>query len=350
MIYKEQCVTTSDLELRDKVILNIKNAFKNCSDREYPQVLTGEIMISPFGSCQNGLWNVDQSDIDVTLVLEDKLTFNQHHLLKMCAKIIKHVAKQGTLMFVPATRIPILKFTEKETGLEVDFNINNVLAIQNSDLIYTYCQIDQRFHIMTMFIKHWAKQVDIIGAAYGYLSSYALTLMVIAFLQSRSPPVLPCLQQKKQRNRQLKKTVFYPIPIDLLESKRRRTGNSNKAKDPIKQVYCLTETDTFYEDDFKVIDEVYLPKEGSRNTKSVAELVYEFFYFYVYEFDCNKRVIDVKNGGGFSPKCSRDRYPFSIVDPFEPTRNPGCSVYINSEAHRQIMHEMKQALNRFRLN
>jgi hypothetical protein len=36
MIYKEQCVTTSDLELRDKVILNIKNAFKKCSDREYP--------------------------------------------------------------------------------------------------------------------------------------------------------------------------------------------------------------------------------------------------------------------------------------------------------------------------
>lgn len=36
MIYKEQCVTSSDLTLRDKVINNIKNAFKNCSDREYP--------------------------------------------------------------------------------------------------------------------------------------------------------------------------------------------------------------------------------------------------------------------------------------------------------------------------
>jgi len=54
-------------------------------------------------------------------------------------------------------RIPILKFTEKETDLEVDFNVNNILGIHNSDLIYSYCQIDHRFHIMCMFIKHWAK-------------------------------------------------------------------------------------------------------------------------------------------------------------------------------------------------
>jgi hypothetical protein len=28
-----------------------------------------------------------------------------------------------------------------------------------------------------------------------------------------------------------------------------------------------------------------MPKEGGRNTKTVAELLYEFFYFYVYQFD-----------------------------------------------------------------
>ena len=91
-----------------------------------------------------------------------------------------------------------------------------------------------------------------------------------------------------------------------------------------------------------------MPKE--RNTKSVSELLYEFFYFYSYEFDSTTQVIDIKNGGGFSPKCSRDRYPFSIVDPFEPTRNPGCSVYLNSDAHRQIMLQFRNALDRFRID
>ena len=76
MIYKEQCVTSSDLALRDKVIINIKNAFKNCSDREFPQVLTGGIDVAGFGSCQNGLWNVEHSDIDITLVIHNKLAYN----------------------------------------------------------------------------------------------------------------------------------------------------------------------------------------------------------------------------------------------------------------------------------
>lgn len=39
------------MQIRDRVITNIKNAFKNVSDREYPEQLTGEIKISGFGSC-----------------------------------------------------------------------------------------------------------------------------------------------------------------------------------------------------------------------------------------------------------------------------------------------------------
>ena len=35
-------------------------------------------------------------------------------------------------------------------------------------------------------------------------------------------------------------------------------------------------------------------------------------------------------GAGFTQKFHRDRYPFSIVDPFEVQRNPGCSVKVHS--------------------
>jgi DNA polymerase sigma len=53
--------------------------------------------------------------------------------------IIKKVSKPGSLVYVPASRVPILKFIEKETGIEVDFNVNNILALSNSELLYTYC-------------------------------------------------------------------------------------------------------------------------------------------------------------------------------------------------------------------
>ena len=100
---------------------------------------------------------------------------------------------------MPAVKVPILKYEDALSGLDVDISVNNVLAMYNSDLIYTYGQVDQRFHILATFLKHWGKQVNIIGAPNGYLSSYALVMMVIAFLQSRSPPVLPNLQERKLR-------------------------------------------------------------------------------------------------------------------------------------------------------
>lgn len=54
----------------------------------------------------------------------------------------------------------------------------------------------------------------------------------------------------------------------------------------------MYETDTFFENDQKTIKDYYMPKE--ENKKSVSELIYEFLYFYVYEFDSSNMVINVK--------------------------------------------------------
>jgi DNA polymerase sigma len=198
----------------------------------------------------------------------------------MCTKIVATVAKRGTLTYIPASRVPILKFVESETGIEVDFNCNNVLAMHNSDLIYTYCQVDQRFHIMSVFLKYWAKNVGIIGASNGYLSSYAFNLMVVAFLQQVKPPVLPVLQEKKLRT-QKQQTCYYAVPGADIEKNRK--GFKFRYHDPNKDTMYLSETDVFFERDLAVIEETYLPKE--KNTMTVAELVYEFFSFYLYEYD-----------------------------------------------------------------
>ncbi len=57
----------------------------------------------------------------------------------MCSRVIRNVCRKGTLVYVPASRVPILKFIEAETGIEVDFNVNNVLGIHNSELLFAYC-------------------------------------------------------------------------------------------------------------------------------------------------------------------------------------------------------------------
>jgi DNA polymerase sigma len=43
-------------------------------------------------------------------------------------------------------------------------------------------------------IRSWAKAIGISGGDNGQLTSYALTLMVIHFLQTIEPPVIPSLQ------------------------------------------------------------------------------------------------------------------------------------------------------------
>ena len=74
---------------------------------------------------------------------------------------------------------------------------------------------------------------------------------------------------------------MYPVPES--EINRKKNFKNQKYRDPNRADVYLCETDAFFESDLKVIDAIYMPKE--RNTKSVAELIYEFFYFYTYEFD-----------------------------------------------------------------
>lgn len=42
-------------------------------------------------------------------------------------------------MFVPAVKVPILRYKDIRSGIDVDLSVNNILAIYNSDLIHTYC-------------------------------------------------------------------------------------------------------------------------------------------------------------------------------------------------------------------
>ena len=87
--------------------------------------------------------------------------------------------------------------------------------------------------------------------------------------------------------------MYYPFSIQELDYKRRMTYNQNL--DLNKKVYCMYETDGFFESDQKIIKDHYMPKES--NKRSVAELIYEFFYFYVNDYDSSNMVINIKETG-----------------------------------------------------
>lgn len=99
----------------------------------------------------------------------------------------------------------------------------------------------------------------------------------------------------------------------------------------------MIETDAFFESDLDVIKRYYMQPEGKSNTSTVGQLLYEFFVFYLYEFDPANAIISVKEQNGFTRKFQPDKLPFSIVDPFDVHKNPGRTVKMGSPQHKQII-------------
>jgi DNA polymerase sigma len=53
----------------------------------------------------------------------------------------------------------------------------------------------RRLRNLVYLVKHWARQRDVNNTYRGTLSSYAYAVMCIHLLQTRNPPILPCLQR-----------------------------------------------------------------------------------------------------------------------------------------------------------
>jgi hypothetical protein len=59
---------------------------------------------------------------------------------------------------VAAAKVPIVKIWDPELKLAADVNVNNTLALENTRMIKTYVQIDDRVRPLAMIIKYWTKQ------------------------------------------------------------------------------------------------------------------------------------------------------------------------------------------------
>jgi DNA polymerase sigma len=59
---------------------------------------------------------------------------------------------------VSTAKVPIVKIWDPELELACDMNLNNPLALENTRMIKTYVQIDDRVRPLAMIIKHWTKQ------------------------------------------------------------------------------------------------------------------------------------------------------------------------------------------------
>jgi len=197
------------------------------------------------------------------------------------------------VLALPKARVPIVKFTAPNTTLHCDLGINNLLAVENSQLLRDYTHIDERFRELCYLVKHWAKMRKVNDPYRGTLSSYAYVLMILHYLQTIEPAVLPCLQSVARQQK---------LPEHVVQG-----------------------FDCSYYRDINA-----LKGFGTANKLSLAQLLHGFFRLYAKEFDYRQHVISVRTGmyldkvaKKWNDSKGRDRHWVSIEDPFEVTHDLG---------------------------
>lgn len=184
--------TTADYNKKDELRCWVEDCLHQAGYDEYSCYMVG--------STSNG-FGTKNSDVDICLVIDHNTEIvnktESMRALKACRKAMRQVGRfQDFSELIPA-KVPILRLNLR--GVQIDINCNNLTGLRNTWLLNAYSasgnQInDPRVKPLAMFIKKICKKLTINNASEGTLTSYSINLMLINYLQTRSPPILPVLQ------------------------------------------------------------------------------------------------------------------------------------------------------------
>lgn len=213
------------------------------------------------------------------------------------------------MVCISRAKVPIVKIWDPELKLACDMNVNNTLALENTRMVRTYVEIDDRVRPLAMIIKYWTRRriVNDAGRAFVFphhlqgnllmalqctafgntLSSYTWICLIIAFLQLRDPPVLPALHQ----------CPHLKLP--------RSNGHKSDFADDLDKLKGF----------------------GEKNESTLGELLFQFFKFYAHEFDYEKMALSVRLGKPIPKKDKNwhlaNNNMLCVEEPFNRERNLG---------------------------
>ncbi|KAF1927471.1 uncharacterized protein M421DRAFT_101863 [Didymella exigua CBS 183.55] len=284
---------------RDRFVQKVKQIL----DIEFPGSL---FTVHVFGSSGNMLYTTD-SDVDICIQTPMTSLEEMHPLAEA---LDKHGMQR--VVCIPAAKVRIVKVWDPELELACDMNVNNVAALENTKMIRTYIQIDDRVRELAMIIKHWTKQRLINDAGIGgTISSYTWICLIINFLQTRNPPILPALHnfQETDGKGQMSRSGF---------------------ADDIEKLQGF----------------------GDANKETVGQLLFQFFRLYGHEIDYEKEVISVRQGKRLSRE-DKGWHPgggqkegtnrLCVEEPFNIERNLGNSA--DDYAWRGLHLEIRRAFD-----
>ncbi|CAG0897386.1 unnamed protein product [Darwinula stevensoni] len=169
--------------------------------------------VAPFGSSVNG-FGKHGCDTDIVirptsveefgdpqsrLVFETKaVPGNQRLQTQLYLELIgdllaNHVPGCSNIIRILQARVPIVRFNHDLAGTQCDISMDP-MGHRMSELLWLCTQVDPRVAPLVFAVRRWAQGVQLTNPAPGrWISNFSLTLLVIFFLQSTSPSILPRL-------------------------------------------------------------------------------------------------------------------------------------------------------------
>lgn len=183
-----------------------------------------------FGSIASDLATYD-SDLDLIVKLESPLkdveTYDYETSLlaleaidRVLSEKLNMCSLDASQRLIPARRCPTLKYdfsavfahlspenfgnnlTIPRRYCSAEISVKSYYGVFTSKMIHFLTQCEPRFRKLTIFLKHWAKRQGLIRR--NGLKSYGFTLLVVFFLQTTKPLVLPKISLLKKVTAQLK--------------------------------------------------------------------------------------------------------------------------------------------------
>jgi len=179
-LVKEKELKISDYEKRVKICNDIHEVlieagYSNC-------------LVYPYGSTIN---SVGFTDSDLDLYVDLGLSGDTLKISKILEKCTEFVNIEA----VPHARVPIVKAVHFPSGIKCDLSFGHKDNLWNTEFIRFCCLSDPRVRPLIMVVRHWGRMNGLVGReGQVRLCNYALTLMVIAYLQQLPCPILHSVQ------------------------------------------------------------------------------------------------------------------------------------------------------------
>ncbi|KAL2797030.1 zinc finger protein [Aspergillus keveii] len=292
-VYDRLLPSAESDDRRRRLVCKLEDLF----NKQWPG---SEIKVHVFGSSGNKLCSSD-SDVDICITTTRK---ELEHVCLLADVLAQHGMER--VVCISHAKVPIVKIWDPDLRLACDMNVNNTLALENTRMVRTYVEIDERVRPLAMIVKHWTKRRILNDAGLGgTLSSYTWICLIINFLQTREPPILPSLQARPH--------------------KKRTTADG---------LLCS------FDDDLNT-----LVGYGRENKQSLGELFFQFFRYYGHELDYEKFVISVREGRLISKEDKGwhllQNNRLCVEEPFNTSRNLGNTA--DDTSFRGVHMELRRA-------